>query len=157
MKAEWRQSCFFLWLWRDSETGCRKSTSNRDFEPQLWGNFIFVREANFYLKAIAGRSTRNKYCHVSWATTLGEGNVCSRTCHAPTAPLFWVAVLGSCLLRAADNSSVPIKSFLLGFWGFLLLWSNSFNGLVFSETGMLTATAMTPSRIQVIHLASRRI
>lgn len=80
--------------------------------------FIFDREANFYLKAAAGRSTRNKYCDVSWATSLGEGKVCSRTCHAPTAPLFRVAVLGSCLLRAADNSSVPVKSFLLGFWGF---------------------------------------
>lgn len=99
-------------IWRDW-----KSTSNRDFEPLLWGNFVFVTEANFYLKAVVGKSTRNKYCHVSWVTTLGEGNVWPRTCHVPTAPLFWVAVLGSCLLRAVDNSSVPVKSFLLGFGG----------------------------------------
>lgn len=39
----------------------------------------------------------------------------------PLRLFFWVAVLGSCLPRAADNSSLLIKSFLLGFWGFLLL------------------------------------
>lgn len=134
---EGRARCFLFWFRRQSETGCTKSTSNTGFVPQLWGNFV-LRAAHFYFRAVVGRSTRKKYCCVSWATTLREGSVCSRTC-APTASLFWVAVLGSCLPQAAD-SSAAFKS-PQSLWRFLLLQANTAPGQVFSETRLLMASS----------------